>query len=140
MHAESHFLQWHGCYQSWLNHAAIQVAQLQASDWRLSTGNKGLNELVQMQTYYLQELKKNTDEGLAEMWKKLQELWTSMSGYCQVTSQLQDEHSSTLYRCNAEIRSLHSIIDKLLMRQLPEVTHQVYCGMQLLSDGSYTQL
>ena len=81
---------WQCCVQNWMS-ISEKMVPVQGADWRLPVADKTVSEITQLQTYYLQELKKYVDSKLTELWSKLRDIWSGNLEYAKNMSQMQDK-------------------------------------------------
>ena len=99
--------------------------------------NRSLGEVVQLQTHYIQELKKYHESGIQESWSKIQEIWVSHGNSCQHMAQSLDKQGSVLNQLGGESRLLVQSVQQMAHQQLPDVVNQVDLGLQNLGQRAH---
>ena len=100
--------------------------------------NKQVAEVVQLQTHYIQELKKYCDAGLLELWNKLRDIWNSEGDFCRFVVQGLDKQGVSLGTLGKEYQLLVQVVQDLAQQQLPELVQQVDQGFQQLANVSHS--
>ena len=130
----STFLSWQNNLQLWTQYCSQKITTLQSKDWRLQVENKSLGGVVQLQTHFLQELKKYNDKSAQELWNKLYEVWIQHGAYCQQVAHTMDKQANALGQLHGESRMLVQAVQQLSQQQIPELVHQVDSGLQSLGQ------
>ena len=129
------FRVWHNCVQNWLSMSSENVVTLQGTEWTLPVAGRSVAEITQLQTYYLQEMKKYVDKKLSELWQKLRDIWNGNLEYARNTSQVQDKLVADFQELFRFVRNLFLEMQKLVQHDVPDIICQTNKSLHNSSDS-----
>ena len=120
--------------QDWMQTVANHMLQQHEYqlDLRYSLENQELLQVVQIQTQFIQELKKYVDDKDMMQLETLSSLWDQVYTSMQVLSHSQDQQRHTVIGLANDLQAIHHCLDQLAQQHLPDFCANI--------NGQFTSL